>query len=130
MKYGNKRFPSQLSTRGRIGACMQLLVALLAPCEVILMMTSIAPFNIRLGKGSNAGGRGRKRVRFMTIIALGNCLSILRIMRHESVRSDLLPARRHIVGTRCCELIERPVTIQADLLGDDRCGGGGLRCAG
>lgn len=106
-------------------------MTVLARCEIILMMaSSIAPLNVRFGKGSNASGRGRKRVCFMTIIALGNRLSILRIMRHESVRSDLLPARRHIIGTRCCKLIERSVTIQADLLGGRRCRGGGLWCAG
>jgi hypothetical protein len=99
-------------------------MAVLARYKIILMMTSVTPLNIRFGKGGNGCGRWRKRVNYMTIIAAGNCLGVFRIMRHESMRSDLLPTRRNIFGVRRCEFIERSVTIETGLLGRHRRGGG------
>ena len=107
---------------------MSPLMAVLAGYEIVLMMTGITPLNVRPGKISNCSGRGWKRMHFMTIITAGNRFSFLRIMRHESVRGDLLSARCYIFGTRCCEFIERSMTIQTDLFGDRRCRCGGFSC--
>ncbi len=105
-------------------------MAFLARFERVRMVTGgIAPLDVRFGKAGS--GRGRNRVCFVTIVAPGNCLGILRIMRYESVRNDLLPARRHITGAGGGEFIERSVTIQAGLFGErSRCRGGCLRCSG
>jgi len=120
----------QDSEHNRDGTSMSLLMTVLAGYKIVLMMTGITPLNIRLGKGSNSSGCGWKRMRFMTIITTRNRISFLRIVRHESVRGDLLSARCYIFGTRCREFVERSMTIQTNLFGDCRCRCGAFRYCG
>jgi hypothetical protein len=92
-------------------------MAALARLEIVLVVTGrIAPLDIGLGTGSKIACRRRHWVWLMTIIALWNSLRLFRIMRHVPVWSDLLTAWRRIAGTGRGELIERPVTIQANVL--------------
>ena len=98
--------------------------------EIVLVVTSsIAPLDIWLGKDSKITCRRRHRVRLMTIAALSNRLCLFRIMRHVSVWSGPFSAWRHIVGGCQGEFIERPVTIQAKVLGGRHRRGVGVQCA-
>ena len=56
---------------------MPLLVAVLAQRKIVLVVARcVAPLNVRFGKSSKGWGCGRNRVRFMAIIAPGNCLGL------------------------------------------------------
>jgi hypothetical protein len=102
--------------------CHPLFVTLLAGLEIVFMVTGhIAPLDIGFGSSGKFTCGRRQRVWLMTIAALRDSLCLFRIMRHVSVRGNLLAAWRHIARGCRSELIERSVAFQASFLGACRC---------
>ena len=92
-------------------------MASLARLEIVLVVTGrIAPLDAGFAMCSKITGCRRHWVRLMTITAVWNSLRLFQIMRHVSVWSDFFAAWCRVAGSGHGELIERSVTVQANVL--------------
>ena len=88
--------------------------------EIVLVVTGgVAPLNVRFGKGLYGRPLWWKWMSLVTIVALGNRLSLPRAMRDKPVGNDRLPTRGDVVRSLCGECLEGSVTVQAGFF---RCG--------